>query len=80
MTSLKLEELVGKYCDYDLHVFGPKAFYPVAWPDWKAIFKVRRENPPGMKERQRSHGKSLPFHYQYRVTHQVRQNLSLTLI
>ena len=23
-TSQKLEELVGKYCDYDLHVFGPK--------------------------------------------------------
>ena len=51
MTSLKLEELLGKYCDYDLHVFGPKTFYPVAWPDWKAIFKVRRENPPGRTEK-----------------------------
>ena len=40
---------MGKYCDYDLHVFGPKAFYPVAWPDWKDIFKVRRENTPGTK-------------------------------
>ena len=72
MTSLKLEELVGKYCDYDLHVFGPKAFYPVAWPNWKAIFKVRRENPPGMKERQRSHQKiSSTFCDQYRVIHLV---------
>ena len=57
-TSQKLEELVGKYCDYDLHVFGPKAFYPVAWPDWKDIFKVRRENTPGTKETERgsTHG------------------------
>ena len=52
MTSQKLEELVGKYCDYDLHVFGPKAFYPVAWPDWKAIFKVIKSNPPGKRKRE----------------------------
>ena len=49
---------MGKYCDYDLHVFGPKAFYPVAWPDWKDIFKVRRENTPGTNETERgsTHG------------------------
>ena len=44
---------MGKYCDYDLHVFGPKAFYPVAWPDWKDIFKVRRENTPGTRKTER---------------------------
>ena len=50
VTSGRLEELMGKYCDYDLHVFGPKAFYPVAWPDWKAIFKVGRRPSPGKRE------------------------------
>ncbi len=43
-SSQHLEELVGKYCDYDLHVFGPKAFYPVAWPQWKSLFEAPSES------------------------------------
>ncbi len=33
-----LEDVVDSYCEGDLRVLSPPAFYPVPWPDWRKLF------------------------------------------
>ena len=50
-SKKNVEELIGKSCDYELHIFGPKTFYPIPWPDWKSLFTTDMRSPESVLQK-----------------------------
>merc|ERR1712223_1959196 len=42
MYRIDATKLLNKFCDYNLHILGSKAFYPIHWKERECPYKTRK--------------------------------------
>ena len=42
-SRINVNQLLNKFCDYNLHILETKAFYPVPWRQWERLFESSQQ-------------------------------------
>ena len=52
---IDVKKLLDKFCDYNLHILGPNAFYPFHWKQWECLFKETKRTKSSHDEKIEPH-------------------------